>query len=91
MTEIIGYSKDGPTDQWGARLQTPGVEGSPEIAAHSSALGAVGGSKGAPLMREYTGRIQLVDLAAYGAPAKSIGYHYPDLFFGSAAPSNIQG
>ena len=41
-----------------------------------------GGSKGAPLMCEYRGRIQLVDLAAYGAPAGCIGYYYPDLFFG---------
>lgn len=47
-----------------------------------------GGSKGAPLMREYKGRIQLVDLAAYGAPAGCTGFHYPDLFFGPAAPSN---
>ena len=29
-----------------------------------------------------------VDLAAYGAPAGCIGYHYLDLLFGTAAPSN---
>lgn len=35
---------------------------------------------------EYTGRIQLVDLARYGAPAGSMGYHYADLFFDALSP-----
>ena len=71
-------------------MKTLSVEKPTDEPSMQGVAAVAGGSKGAPLMREYRGRIQLVDLAAYGAPAGCIGYHYPDLFFGPVAPSNTQ-
>lgn len=56
--EIIGYSQDGPMDQWSAKLPMPSALASPEVTGPLPVVGS-GGVVGPGLARAIAGQMHL--------------------------------